>query len=151
MISTFLLQARCSPSLQGSSQHPLASCCKMRVWETVNYNLNMEDILKWKWGRKFGGEGGKIMKSSSAFSLERRILLESEFKGFGKGKMVRWKAGFLSPEPGGKKRGKAELMWCIRGWWSLGLGGRKIPPADQQPWYWAHRRQQIVNICEHKP
>ena len=29
------------------------------------------------------------MKSSSAVSLERRILLEGEFKAFGKGKMVR--------------------------------------------------------------
>lgn len=94
----------------GILQHPLASCCKMRVWETVNYNLNTEDILKWKWGRKFGRGGRKIMKSSSAVSLGRRILLEGEFKGFGKGKMVRWKAGFLSSEPGGKKRGRQS--WC---------------------------------------
>lgn len=126
MTSTFLLHARCSPSLQGSYQHPLASCCKMRVWETVNYNLKMEDILKWKWGRKFGGGGrGEIMKSSSAVSLERRILLEGEFKAFGKGKMVRWKAGFLSPRKGRKeeRKGRVDVMYT----WMVvsGLGRKK--------------------------
>ena len=94
--------------------------------------------------------GNKIMKSSHAVSLGRRILLEGEFKGFRKGKMVRWKAGFLSPEPGGKKRGRKS--WC-----DVYLdGGRwaweeeRFLIADQQPGYWAHRRQQIVNICRYK-
>ena len=88
--------------------------------------FEMEDILKWKWGRKFGGGGrGEIMKSSSAVSLERRILLEGEFKAFGKGKMVRWKAGFLSPRKGRKeeRKGRVDVMYT----WMVvsGLGRKK--------------------------
>ena len=101
--------------------------------------------------KKVWQRGNKIMKSSSAVSLGRRILLEGEFKSFRKGKMVRWKAGFLSPEPGGKKRGRQSCCdVCLDG----GLWAweeERFLVTDQQPWYRAHRRQQIVNICGHKP
>lgn len=39
--------------------------------------------------KKVWQRGNKIMKSSSAVSLGRRILLEGELKSFRKGKMVR--------------------------------------------------------------
>lgn len=45
--------------------------------------------LKVEMRKKVWQRGKKIMKSSSVVSLGRRVLLEGEFKGFGKGKMVR--------------------------------------------------------------
>lgn len=122
-------------------KHSLASCPKKRVWETVNYKLNREDVLKW--GRQ-PGRVEKIMKSSGADSLVRRILLEGEFKvlsSFERGDSE-MKCRVPQPRTWRKEERKAELRWCICGWWFLDLRGGMIPCSDQQPWYPAHHQMQ---------